>query len=225
MINFDIKQPEIKDPQEIERLSLETVIQEAESYSGFANFDAQQQMVVQRMIHTTTCFEQIIDNIVFINNAAEKIINLIQDEAKIITDTNMIKSGLSKIYTDKFNNKVICYVSEPDIKSEAIEKGITRTAAAVKKALKESQNTPVILACGNAPTFLYAAVESLIIDNHNLSDVAMISMPVGFINVVESKEYTLEFLEQKKVCGITLKGRYGGSPLVVSALHALYKLI
>lgn len=225
MTDFVIKQPDVKGPQEIENLSMETILAESKDFPRFANFTYDQQKVAQRMIHTTTCFEQIINNIVFTDSATDRIKNFLENGASIVVDTNMIKSGLSKVYTDKYSNRVICYVAEPDVKEIAEKEGVTRTVAAVRKALRELKNTPVILACGNAPTYIYAAIEALVKDNWDLSNVIVLAMPVGFVNVVESKEYAFEFMQAKCVEGIVLNGRYGGSPLVVSSLHSLYKLI
>lgn len=225
MSDFTIKQPEIKDPVEIEKLSLETIMTEAKEFNRFNGFSFDQQKVIQRMIHTTTCFEQIINNIEFSENATSRIKEFLKDGACIISDTNMIKSGLNKTYLEKYKNEVICYVSEPEIKEKAEKEGVTRTVAAVNKALTEFKNSKIIIACGNAPTMLYAAVETFIKDKRDLSNVVVLGMPVGFINVVESKEYTLDFIAQTKAEGIVLKGRYGGSPLIVSSLHSLYKLI
>lgn len=211
----------IKNPQEIEELSLKTIMEEAAVYPRFHAFSGEEQKVVQRMIHATTCFEQIINNIFFTDKAISGIKGLLSNGAAIITDTNMIKAGLSQQYTNKYSNMVICYVSEPDIAEEARQKHTTRTEIAVKKAMVECKNRPVILACGNAPTFLYSALDESI----NTEKIALIAMPVGFINVVESKEYAYKFMQNKNLEGIVLKGRYGGSPLVVSALHAIYKMI
>ena len=225
MTDFTIKQPEVKDPLEIERLSMQKIIYEMADYPEFNNFTGDEQKVVQRMIHTTTCFEQIISNILFSPNATAKIKELLTNGASIITDTNMIKAGLNKLYTDKYKNKVICYVSDADVKNIAEEEKTTRTAAAIKKALCELKDAPVILACGNAPTFLYSAIETLITNGIDLKNVAVLAMPVGFVNVEESKEYTLEFMNKTGLEGIVLKGRYGGSPLIAGCLHAIYKLI
>src|SRR3989339_257448 len=104
MIDFPIKHPDIKDPNEIENRSMEKILSEANEYSRFETFTFDQQKVVQRMIHTTTCFDQIINNISFSENATVKIKEILSNGASIITDTNMIKAGLSKIYTDKYKN-------------------------------------------------------------------------------------------------------------------------
>src|ERR1035437_8756485 len=101
MADFTIKHPGIKDPSEIEKLSLETIMIEAQQYPKFKEFTSDQQKVVQRMIHTTTCFEQIIENIEFTPNATDKIKTFLKKGASIISDTNMIRSGLGKTYTEK----------------------------------------------------------------------------------------------------------------------------
>jgi precorrin-8X/cobalt-precorrin-8 methylmutase len=151
--------------------------------------------------------------------------DFLKSNAIILADTNMILAGLNSNYTEKYNNKTVCYVAEDDVKEIAKQQGITRTTAAVKKALEEAKGKKIILACGNAPTFLYSSIETLLNNNFDLYKIVLIAMPVGFINVVESKEYALEFMQSFNVEGIILKDRYGGSPLVVSCLHALYKLI
>lgn len=225
MIDFEIKEPVIRNPEEIEKLSLENIQKEAADFSRFNTFTADQKAVAARMIHTTTCFEQVINGIHFSNNATDKIKELLRNGASIVSDTNMIKTGLSKVYTEKYNNKTICYIAEPDIKEKALAENTTRAVASVRKALEELKNTPTILACGNAPTFLYAAIENLIKTDWDLSKVAILAMPVGFINVIESKEYTFDFMNKANVEGLIMNGRFGGSTLVVSSLHALYKLI
>jgi len=62
--------------------------------------------VISRLIHTTTCFEQILDNIYFSPDALHKIKDLLLNKAKIIVDVNMIKVGLSKFYLDTYGNEV-----------------------------------------------------------------------------------------------------------------------
>ena len=225
MVEFTLKDPEIKDPEKIEELSLQTILNEAKEFERFNAFSEEQQKVVQRMIHSSTCFGEIINNISFSIDSVKHIQVLIKDGASIVVDTNMINAGLSKIYTEKFNNNVICYVADHDVKDISVNEGITRTSAAVKKALKQLNNAHVILACGNAPTFLYSAIETLVKEHWDLKNVVILAMPVGFVNVEESKEYTLEFLKAKNAEGVVLNGRYGGSALVVSCLHSIYKLI
>lgn len=225
MNNFNLQYPQITVPQDIERLSLETILKEANQYSLFQQFSIEEQKIIQRMIHSTTCFDEIIKNIVFTDHAITRIKELLQKGASIIVDTSMIKAGLSSKFTEKYNNNVLCYVSDDDVINQSKETGDTRTFIAVKKAIQESGNKPLILACGNAPTFIYGAIEQIVLSKRSTNNISMLVMPVGFVNVLESKEYATLFMKQTNVEGITLQGRYGGSTLVVSSLHAIYKLL
>ena len=56
-------------------------------------------------------------------------------------------------------------------------------------------------------------------------NVILLLFPVGFVNVVESKEYGKKFMEHFGVEGVILEGRYGASTMVVASLHASYRLI
>ncbi|WP_457746414.1 precorrin-8X methylmutase, partial [Sulfurimonas sp.] len=177
------------------------------------------------LIHTTTCFDEILNNIYFSKNAMIKLKNLLQNRAKLIVDTNMIRSGLSQFYLDKYENEVICYVNEPEVFAMAEKNKTTRSYAAVELAIQKFRNEPMVLACGNAPTFIYAAINTLIKEKIDLDNVILLLFPVGFVNVVESKEYGKKFMQHFGVDGIVLEGRYGASTMVVASLHAAYKLI
>lgn len=224
-MSFIIEFPKVKDGKEIEKTSLSIIEEEAENYQEFSKYNAGEKEVVKRLIHTTSCFEEVLQNIIFTNGAVNHIGQLLKQSASIIVDTNMIKSGLSQFYLNKYNNQVLCFVNEEEVKNEAEKAGTTRTYIAVKKALEKTKEEPVILACGNAPTFLYSAIETLVNENYDLSNIAIIAFPVGFVNVVESKDYTLGFLKHFNAEGIVMQGRFGSSTMIVSCLHAIYRLI
>lgn len=224
-MNFKLQEPPINIGDAISQKSFEMIQAEIIEYDGYAKFTPDEKAVVERLIHTTTCFEQVIDNIYFSPNAMQKLKSLLEKKAKLIVDTNMIRSGLSKFYLDKYENEVICYVNEPEVFEMARVNETTRSYAAVELAIQKFKDEPLVLACGNAPTFIYAAINTLIKENINLDNVTLLLFPVGFVNVVESKEYGREFLEHYGVEGIILEGRYGASTMVVASLHAAYRLI
>jgi precorrin-8X/cobalt-precorrin-8 methylmutase len=224
-MNFELQEPPINIGDEISVRSFEMIHSEAVGYEGYHRFTPEQQAVVERLIHTTTCFDQVIDNIYFTDNSIIKLKELLERKAKLIVDTNMIRSGLSKFYLDKYENEVICYVNEPKVFEMAKENKTTRSYAAVELAIQEFKDEPMVLACGNAPTFIYAAINTLIKNNVNLDNVVLLLFPVGFVNVVESKAYGKEFLNHFNAEGIVLEGRYGASTMVVATLHAAYRLI
>ncbi|MEN4045735.1 MULTISPECIES: precorrin-8X methylmutase [Sulfurimonas] len=224
-MDFILEEPPINIGADISEKSFEMIEDEIVSYPKYHEFDENEKALVARLIHTTTCFNEVIDNIYFSKNAMLKLKDLLQNKAKLIVDTNMIRSGLSQFYLNKYENEVICYVNEPEAFEMAEKNATTRSYAAVELAIQKFQNEPMVLACGNAPTFIYAAVNTLIKNKVNLENVMFLLFPVGFVNVVESKEYGKKFIEHFGAEGIILQGRYGASTMVVASLHAAYKLI
>jgi precorrin-8X/cobalt-precorrin-8 methylmutase len=224
-MGFKIQEPPINIGDAISVKSFEMIHAEAVEYDGFERFDKNEQALVERLIHTTTCFEQVIENIYFSHNAMLKLKELLEKKAKIIVDTNMIRSGLSDFYLKKYENEVICYVNEPEVFEMAKQNKTTRSYAAVELAIKKFKDEPMVLACGNAPTYIYAAINTLIELKIDLDNVILLIFPVGFVNVVESKEYAEEFMNYFNCEGIVLRGRYGASTMVVASLHAAYRLI
>ena len=224
-MNFKVEEPPCNIGADISEKSFEMITSEIVSYPKYHEFDKNEQALIDRLIHTTTCFNEVINNIYFSKNAMIKLKDLLQNKAKLIVDTNMIRSGLSQFYLNKYENEVICYVNEPEVFEMAEKNSTTRSYAAVELAIQKFKDEPMVLACGNAPTFIYAAINTLIKENINLDNVILLLFPVGFVNVVESKEYGKKFLEHFGAEGIILEGRYGASTMVVASLHAAYKLI
>jgi precorrin-8X/cobalt-precorrin-8 methylmutase len=225
MQSFILQEPPINIGSDISEKSFEMIKKEIVSYKRYHSFNDDEKAVVERLIHTTTCFKEVIDNIYFSKNVMQKLKNLLQNQAKLIVDTNMIRSGLSSFYLDTYKNEVICYVNEQEVFEMAKQNNTTRSYAAVELAIKRFKDKPMILACGNAPTFIYAAINTLIKENIDLKNVVLLLFPVGFVNVVESKEYGKNFLDHFNADGIILQGRYGASTMVVATLHAAYRLI
>ena len=222
---FVQEQPPINIGADISVRSFEMIDEEMKSYPQIDNFNDEELAVISRLIHTTTCFEQILEHIHFSPNALHRIKELLQNRAKIIVDVNMIKVGLSQFYLDTYGNEVICYINEPFTYEHAQKNQTTRSYAAVVEAIKRHKDEPMILVCGNAPTFIYAAINTLLDEGVDLSSVALLLFPVGFVNVIESKEYGRRFSEEFDVPSVIMQGRFGSSTMGVATLHATYKLI
>jgi len=222
---FIQEQPPINIGADISVKSFEIIEAELQNYPQAQAFDADEIDVISRLIHTSTCFEQVLEHIYFTPNAIPRIQALLQRQAKIIVDVNMIKVGLSQFYLDTYGNEVICYINEPFTYQHAKANQTTRSYAAVVEAIKRHRDEPMILACGNAPTFIYAAINTLLDEGIDLKNVAFILFPVGFVNVVESKDYGKRFCEYFDIPAILMEGRFGSSTMTVATLHATYKLI
>ncbi len=222
---FIQEEPPINIGADISVRSFEMIADELKKYPKIEEFDSNEIEVISRLIHTSTCFEEVLENIYFTPNAIPKIQELLKRRAKIIVDVNMIKVGLSQFYLDTYGNEVICYINEPFTYEYAKKNRTTRSYGAVVEAIKRHKNEPMVLACGNAPTFIYSAVNTLLNEEVNLKNVAFILFPVGFVNVVESKDYGKRFCEYYNIPAILMEGRFGSSTMTVATLHATYKLI
>ena len=224
-MEFIQEQPPINIGADISVKSFEIIEQELKEYPKAKEFDKNQIEVISRLIHTTTCFEEVLENIYFTKNAIPNIQELLKNKAKIIVDVNMIKVGLSDFYLKTYDNEVVCYIKEPFTYEMAEKNKTTRSYAAVVEAIKKHKDKPMVLACGNAPTFIYAAINTLLDEGVDLKNVAFLLFPVGFVNVVESKDYGKRFCEYFDIPAIIMEGRFGSSTMSVATLHAIYKLI
>ena len=135
----------------------------------------------------------------------------------IVTDTQMAQTGINKAALAKLNGNAVCFMSDPDVAVRAREAGSTRAAACMEKAA--TLEGPVIIAIGNAPTALVRLDE--LVKEGKIKPALVICVPVGFVNVVQSKEIIME----TGVPYIVAVGRKGGSNVAASICNALmYKL-
>ena len=198
-------------PAEIEARSMEII----QSELGERTFPAEVLPVVKRVIHTTADFDYA-DNLIFSPGAVEKGVAAIKDGCTIVTDTQMARSGINKRVLEKFGGEAVCFMSDPDVAAEAKARGVTRAAVSMERAAKLDRT--LILALGNAPTALVRACELL--EAGTLRPALIIGAPVGFVNVVESKELLLT----EKVPYIVARGRKGGSNVAAAICNAMLYL-
>lgn len=195
-------------PAEIEARSMEII----ESEMGEHTFTAEQLPVVKRCIHTSADFDYV-KNLLFTEHAVKRGIEAIRKGCTIVTDTNMAKSGINKRVLEKFGGSAVCYIADSDVASEARERGETRATVSMERAA--TLTGEVILAIGNAPTALVKACQ--LMEEGKLSPALIIGVPVGFVNVVESKEL-LASMEGEHIIA---KGRKGGSNIAATICNAL----
>ena len=105
-------------------------------------------------------------------------------------------------------------MSDPDVAAEAKARGITRAYVSMERAAALPK--PCIFAIGNAPTAL-CSLEALM-EAGKLSPALIIGVPVGFVNVVESKELVIE---HHRAPYIIARGRKGGSNVAAAICNAL----
>ena len=199
-------------PQDIEKKSFEIITE----ILGDRVLDEDNADVIKRAIHTSADFDYA-DNLYFTEGITKKLVEAIKNGAHIVTDTQMAKSGINKTLLAKHGGEVHCFISDEDVAKEAKERGVTRAIVSMEKAAK--LNKPVIFAIGNAPTALIKVDE--LIKEGKVNPVGVIGVPVGFVNVIESKERIIN----SGVPCIVARGRKGGSNIAAAIVNALiYKL-
>lgn len=201
-------------PGEIEKRSFEIIDQELAS-RGIC-LDPVQAPVIKRCIHTSADFDYA-ENLCFSEQAVEKGLDAIRHGARIVTDTQMARSGINKKMLSSFGGEAVCFMSDEDVAAAAAANQTTRAVASMRKAA--SLTGPLIFAIGNAPTALIE-LDKLIREG-NLKPELIIGVPVGFVNVVEAKELIMT----SGVPYIVARGRKGGSNIAAAICNALLKML
>lgn len=199
-------------PRDIERRSFEIITQEL----GDRRLDPEKELIIKRCIHTSADFEYA-DSLYFSRNAVEKAMEAIKAGASIVTDTQMAKSGINKRALARYGGQVYCFMSDEDVAQAAKEQGSTRAKVSMDKAA--ALEGPVIFAIGNAPTALVRLYE--LIGEGKIDPALVIGVPVGFVNVVASKELIM----QTETPCIVARGRKGGSNIAACICNALLYMI
>jgi len=199
---------EILNPEDIEKKSMEIITSELKGRT----WPEPKFSIIKRCIHTSADFDYA-DNLVFSKDAEKIGVELIRKGATIVTDTKMAASGINKNRLESYGGKVKCFISDDDVIAEAKSRNCTRATVSMERAA--DVKGPLIVAVGNAPTALIALYE--MIKEGRIKPGLIIGVPVGFVNVVESKEMIMEL----DVPFIVARGRKGGSNIAATICNAL----
>ena len=168
--------------------------------------------IIKRCIHTSADFDYA-ENLAFSDGVVEKALKALKNGACIVTDTQMAKAGINKKALAKYGGEAYCFMSDEDVAEIARKNGTTRATASMDKAAELKK--PLIFAIGNAPTALVRLYE--LIEEGKLQPELIIGVPVGFVNVVQSKELIMP----AEVPYIVARGRKGGSNIAACICNAL----
>ncbi|HRP94975.1 MAG TPA: precorrin-8X methylmutase [Rhodocyclaceae bacterium] len=187
--------------------------------AGPHRYRAEQWPVVRRMIHANADFE-FNGLAAFHPDAVEAGLQaVLAGGTPVVADVEMICVGLSPTRLAHFGIATHEFISDPDVIEAARTADTTRAVQAMRKAHRLGLVDGAIVGIGNAPTALIELVR--LIREEGARPALVIGMPVGFVSAAESKELLAGVSE---VPWITLRGRKGGSTLVVAAIHALLGL-
>jgi precorrin-8X/cobalt-precorrin-8 methylmutase len=199
-------------PRDIEKRSFQIITKELNGKI----IEDEKAPIIKRVIHTSADFDYA-DNLCFSEQVVTKTLEAIKRGACIVTDTRMGWSGINKKSLAKFAGEVYCFMSDEEVAVKARENKTTRATASMDKAALLNQE--LIFAIGNAPTALIRLYE--LIKEEKLRPSLIIGVPVGFVNVVQSKELIMSL----DVPYIVARGRKGGSNVAAAICNALLYML
>ncbi len=199
--------------EEIEQRSLTIIEKEA----GGHGLNSSQWPIARRMVHASADFS-ILPLIKFNADPVAKGIAAFKRGAPIITDSTMLKSGISRARLGQINpvyqnGNIFCSIADKEVSRLAKTHQLPRSVFNIR-SLKDKVDKGVVC-IGNAPTALWEIIR--LIKEENIVPALLFAMPVGFVNVVETKA----MIKQMDVPFILMEGRRGGTTFVVAALNAI----
>ncbi|MBR4475022.1 MAG: precorrin-8X methylmutase [Oscillospiraceae bacterium] len=202
----------ITKPDEIERESMAIISREL-SARGIV-LPEEIAPVVRRVIHTTADFDYA-ETLRFTPEAVRHALAALPGGV-IVTDTNMALAGLSRPALRELRCTARCFMAEDDVARAAKERGVTRAVVSMDHAAALFPNA--VYAVGNAPTALLRLSEHI---EQGLRPALVIGVPVGFVNVTESKERAFSVCSRFDVPAVFAMGCKGGSTVAVAICNAL----
>ena len=187
--------------------------------AGPHDYTAEQWPLVRRMIHANADFE--FNGLTAFHPQAMQagLAAVLKGGTPIVADVEMICVGLSKPRLKHFGMTTHHYISDDDVIEQAKAEETTRAVQAMRKAHREGRLDGAIVGIGNAPTALIEVIR--LIREEGAKPALIVGMPVGFVSAAESKDLLMTIDD---IPWVAIKGRKGGSTLVVAAIHALLGL-
>lgn len=177
---------------------------------------ADQAPLVKRAIHTTADFDYA-RNLVFTPGAVEAGVRALRAGTPILTDTNMARSGINRGALERLGISVHCFMADPEV---ARRGGRGRDHPGGGGG--GPGGGPLArgdLCRGQRPTALIRMAQ--LIRAGAMSPALILAVPVGFVNVVESKEEILALARERGIPAIAALGRKGGSTVAAALCNAL----
>lgn len=199
----------LHDAAEIYRQSFATIRAEAD----LSRFPADVARVVVRLIHTCGQVD-VAEHVAYTDDVVTRVSAALQRGSPVLCDSSMVAAGItaSRLPAD---NEIVPLVADPRAAQLAVERGTTRSAAAVE--LWADRLADAVLAIGNAPTALFRLLE--LVDEGAQAPVAVLGGPVGFVGSAQSKQELID--RPRGISYLVVRGRRGGSAMAAAAVNAI----
>ena len=184
--------------------------------AGPHSYTEAQWPLVRRMIHANADFDFNGLTVFHPEAMQDGLERVLKGGTPVVADVEMITVGLSAPRLKHFGMTTHHFISDPDVIEQAKAEETTRAVQAMRKAHRLGLLGGAIIGIGNAPTALIEVIR--LIREEGLRPALVVGMPVGFVSAVESKDLLMTLTDTPWV---TIRGRKGGSTLVVAAIHAL----
>ena len=198
----------ITEPQAIEQESMRIIQQAIDSSGGFSG-SPENLPVIKRVIHATADFD-FLHTLYFSDGAVSHARTALANHTPIITDTNMLMSGISKQY----GVNILCHVSDPETHSQALVRNTTRSVISIERSVQEYPSA--IYAIGNAPTALIRLCE--LVRQGKANPALVVGVPVGFVNVIEAKNMLAALTHTSRIIA---HGNKGGTTVACAIINAI----
>jgi len=172
--------------------------------------------IFERVVHTTADPE-FAKLLVISEGAVDAGVAAIKAGARIVTDVKMIKAGINDSRLKKFGCKISTYMNDERAVKIANAETITRSAAAMRLAIKDGLDGGIVL-IGNAPTAAFELAEQ--IKQRKVKPSLIVAVPVGYVGAAESKEVVAKL----PIPYIIVRGRKGGSTIAVAIFNSLLSM-
>ncbi|MCH2229518.1 MAG: precorrin-3B C(17)-methyltransferase [Crocinitomicaceae bacterium] len=198
---------------EIQQASFNVVAEKVRPLKG----SVAEKWALTRVIHTTGDLNDT-ELLEVSDKALEQWNEFLRAGGDIVTDVTMVKAGITKAFSKKYGNQIFCHLNDDETTLVADKKGLTRSQAGMQIAIEKHPNALYVV--GNAPTALFEITES-IRTKEAFTPAGVIGAPVGFINVIESKE---QLSQLETTDWAIIRGNKGGSNLAASIVNAVFTL-
>ena len=182
---------------------------EAESYRilrarvDLSHLSALTRAVTERVVHASADLEYA-DTLVADEEALRAGREALLDGAPIVCDTRMVAGGIT-------GREARVPLLDPRAAQLAASDGITRTAAAMRLAARET-GAGAVWVVGNAPTALFE-----LLARPPRDPALIVGLPVGFVGAAEAKAA----LAASRLPCVANRGEKGGSAVAAAAVNAL----
>ncbi|SMB97342.1 precorrin-8X methylmutase [Thermanaeromonas toyohensis ToBE] len=200
----------LRDPKDIEEKSQAFISAHLEGA-----WAPEEKQILTRIIHATGDLSYASLTVIHPDLVPEAL-KALRQGAAIVTDVEMVRSGINASLAAKGKCPVICAIREEEVIRMATARSETRAMVAMEYLAPRMWGS--VVAIGNAPTALFRLLE--LIESGQTRPAVIIGTPVGFVGASEAKEA----LEKSPVPFLTVRGSKGGSTVAAAAVNALLHL-